>query len=77
MVYCELIEHSSQTALYRYGALPEKLTGIIKINTDGDLEIIKEATGDIVYYRSLVKLSGKYRNEFAKGVFRKHLSFES
>lgn len=70
--------YDKDTVTYYFGAYDEDITGEVIFGTsDNSFEILKQPEKYIVFKRSVIKLFLKYKKEFAKGIFREKICFQS
>lgn len=76
MIYCNLKDLNSDSAVYYFGISPDNMTGEVKFFLRAEALIVKQPVNSNVPLTSINRITVKYCNEFAKGIFPDKLSFE-
>lgn len=76
MIYGELVEKSKDFAIYHYGTKQDCLSGVVKINTNCTINIIKPADNTEIAMYWLSKMIFQQRSNFTNGIFKDKISYE-
>lgn len=77
MLYCNLIQAKSGSAVYSFGATTSDITGEVEFfSTPEKPKILRQPNVKGVSISTLLKLAAKYTNEFKKENFPQKISYE-
>ncbi len=76
MIYCNLKDLNSDSAVYYFGTSTDNMTGEIEFFRNTEPVIIKQPVNSNVPLTSINRIMVKYCNTFTKGIFPNKLSFE-
>ena len=76
MVYCQLIQNKTNSAIYRFGSTIADMTGTIEFFKDKEPSVIKPPDKRTVTQLWIRKLCVKYRDDFSHGRFKEKIAYE-
>lgn len=78
MVYCRYMSHSDTSVKYAFGQTIDDITGILEYDfSKGTIQIIQQPKAYKILIRQIESLLGRYRNEFANGIYRIRIAYEA
>lgn len=77
MVYCKLISHNKDVAIYRIGSVISDITGVMHLDyKKHEYIIVEKPKREPVYEHFIDKLILKYQKEFDEGRIPESMSYE-
>lgn len=77
MIYCKIKERKDSYAVYYVGRVVSDMTGeVIFYEDDRKPELLKQAEKYEVWNNLIMRLYGKYKGDFSKGIFKEKIAIE-
>nr|DAD77104.1 MAG TPA: hypothetical protein [Siphoviridae sp. ct0d96] len=79
MVYCDYVSNTDSTVTYKYGASVDDITGTVVFHfLEGNegIETVEEPKKGEPWDVHMMRLYGKERRNFQRGIFGKKISYE-
>ena len=77
MVYCNLVSHNDNIAVYKIGSVISDITGVMRLDCkDGSYYIAQKPQREEIYELFVKKMLRKYQSQFRNGIIPEKMSYE-